>query len=484
MSMAALYTRIARWKKQTGHGGCKEGTVHSGAQDSCVWMQGPKVPKVEIDYLKLRELCSRHLPAKAEHQTLPSTGISREKHDQFMAEYSKIFKRRRCRSVENTTKPPIHTCYSRCSHHGDISSYMIAIHGREKGEQDEIDLSTRLQAMADIVRKLPIQRTNTEVKRLCQHLLHFSELFPASQLPLSTILPGLASRVYVEALPQRGYSLPVHSGVYIILQGSVEKLSQDPTTMELSSLILRAGTSFGSLEGGNADRTIKNNYPMYYNDQTCTLLRIAQVDYQRVLQKCTSEITSVNERLLRSCPLLHGVSPSTLSKLAQNVTWETASKRNTVILSEGERISRVGIIQEGRCTAQARVPDTLMSVEVIVGEVVPGDCIGEVFLRGRETQPFSIITGTPHTRIGWIETRAIKVSEVEKQILPSKDFSLPLLTKEVLRNMYADKLLEKQWRKIQRDIVKEVLTERGIRRGTSKWLHSESHPRLSRHQSQ
>lgn len=45
---------------------------------------------------------------------------------------------------------------------------------------------------------------------------------------------------------------------------------------------------------------------------------------------------------------------------------------------------------------------------MIVGEVVPGDCIGEVFLRGRETQPFSIITSTPHTRIGWIETRAIK----------------------------------------------------------------------------
>lgn len=51
-----------------------------------------------------------------------------------------------------------------------------------------------------------------------------------------------------------------------------------------TSLQLRAGTSFGSLEGGNADHTIKNNYPMYYNNQTCTLLRIAQVDYQRVLQ--------------------------------------------------------------------------------------------------------------------------------------------------------------------------------------------------------
>ncbi len=38
---------------------------------------------------------------------------------------------------------------------------------------------------------------------------------------------------------------------------------------------------------------------------------------------------------------------------------------------------------------------------------------------------------------------------------------------------------------VQRDIVKEVLTERGIRRGTSKWLHSAvSRPSLVRHQSQ
>lgn len=40
---------------------------------------------------------------------------------------------------------------------------MIAIHGREKGEQDEIDLSTRLQAMADIVRKLWAWRLDLHV---------------------------------------------------------------------------------------------------------------------------------------------------------------------------------------------------------------------------------------------------------------------------------------------------------------------------------
>lgn len=46
--------------------------------------------------------------------------------------------------------------------------------------------------------------------------------------------------------------------------------------------------------------------------------------------------------------------------------------------------------------------------QVIVGEIGPGDCIGEVFLRGVETQPYSIITCTPHTRIGWIDSITIK----------------------------------------------------------------------------
>ncbi len=34
------------------------------------------------------------------------------------------------------------------------------------------------------------------------------------------------------------HAVPDHSGLYIILQGSVEKLSQDLSTMQLSSLIV------------------------------------------------------------------------------------------------------------------------------------------------------------------------------------------------------------------------------------------------------
>ena len=53
---------------------------------------------------------------------------------------------------------------------------------------------------------------------------------------------------------------------------------------------------------------------------------------------------------------------------------------------------------------------------MIVGEIVPGDCVGEVFLRGRETQPFSIITSTPHTKFGWIESQAIKGTTTDVEL--------------------------------------------------------------------
>ena len=46
---------------------------------------------------------------------------------------------------------------------------------------------------------------------------------------------------------------------------------------------LYPGDTFGSLEGGQ-DVMFKNTYPMYMSSETCTLLRITKVDYNRVLQ--------------------------------------------------------------------------------------------------------------------------------------------------------------------------------------------------------
>ncbi len=40
------------------------------------------------------------------------------------------------------------------SHDRDVSAYMIAIHGRDKKDQDELDLTTRLQAIINIVKKM------------------------------------------------------------------------------------------------------------------------------------------------------------------------------------------------------------------------------------------------------------------------------------------------------------------------------------------
>ena len=107
------------------------------------------------------------------------------------------------------------------------------------------------------------------------------------------------------------------------------------------------------------------------------------------------------------------------------------------------------------------------------------------------------------------------MSEIEKHILPNKEFSLPSVTKvdctHIPNNHHCDHVLfnacaghspqhvrrqasedtvgQNQSKDsllyyitdyitycslhcVQRDIVKEVLIERGITRGTSKWVHS------------
>ena len=47
-------------------------------------------------------------------------------------------------------------------------------------------------------------------------------------------------------------------------------------------------------------------------------------------------------------------------------------------------------------------------MQVTVGELGPGDCIGEVLLRGTDVQPYTIISATVQTRIGWIDSWSIR----------------------------------------------------------------------------
>ena len=54
---------------------------------------------------------------------------------------------------------------------------------------------------------------------------------------------------------------------------------------------LKPGESFGSLEGSGEDHVIRCSYPMYYSNEPCTLLRITQVDYHRVVQVRNSSVS-------------------------------------------------------------------------------------------------------------------------------------------------------------------------------------------------
>jgi len=117
-------------------------------------------------------------------------------------------------------------------------------------------------------------------------------------------------------------------------------------------------------------------------------------------------VSSEKQQLVKSCPLLHAVGPSVLSTLVEAIQWETLPERTT-LLEEGHTIERVGFIQEGKCSAYAKVPNTPRPVQVCIGELGPGSCIGELFLRGKETQPYTTVS-TTRVRIGWVTGTVIR----------------------------------------------------------------------------
>jgi hypothetical protein len=148
-------------------------------------------------------------------------------------------------------------------------------------QKSTVETNTRLKAMLNILRKLPLQRDVGEVKQLSTHLSHFPSLLPPSDKDRPSVLVGVAARCLLETIPKKGFSLPDRGGVYLILQGSVQRKTKDEATQEIISTQLHEGDSFGAME---KNFITKPSYPMYVTSSRCALMRITVFDYQRVLQ--------------------------------------------------------------------------------------------------------------------------------------------------------------------------------------------------------
>ena len=46
-------------------------------------------------------------------------------------------------------------------------------------------------------------------------------------------------------------------------------------------------------------------------------------------------------------------------------------------------------------------------LQVCIGELGPGSCIGELFFRGEETQPYTTVS-TTRVRVGWVTGTVIR----------------------------------------------------------------------------
>ena len=100
------------------------------------------------------------------------------------------------------------------------------------------------------------------MKQLSNHLSHFPSLLPPSEGNTNDVIVGMAARCLLETIPRKGFScehqirfiigahesmslliyyavclliVPDKGGVYLILQGSVEKTAKDESTQQLTS---------------------------------------------------------------------------------------------------------------------------------------------------------------------------------------------------------------------------------------------------------
>lgn len=379
--------------------------------------------RLEINYDRLKQLCARFTPN------------NRIDHQDFMREYPMIFYSIKKSNTTSMTRTRPHTCFEfregadpsgRPLH--NVGTFLMAIRGsRNEKEKKIIQLGARLRTMTEIIQKLPIQRTREDTKHLAQHLAHFSHLFPLGNVITSTektdIFTELAKRAVLESVPSHGFSLPERGGLYLLLQGCVEKITKNPTTKDISSTFLWPGDSFGGIENENqVSQPLKSTYPMFTTAEACILLRIYTFDYHRVVHNVRRATNEEKKHLINSCSLLYAVSPAILQKIIEPLRWEMVPA-NTIIIREGEAIGKVFFIQEGNCTATVNVPGTPRELHIIVGALGPGDCIGEVLIHsGRERQPFTITTTAP-TKLGWVSSSTIKC----KQILWVAGFELTII---------------------------------------------------------
>ncbi|CAI8032876.1 hypothetical protein GBAR_LOCUS18554 [Geodia barretti] len=404
---------------RAGHGTCREGVVPSGLRkarhggtkvttifvftfDQLAAETRREQQRVEIDYDKLRELCLQvgdERDGGGEH-TGPAN--REQRHRQFMSNYRLLLRETPADGGRTAAKapPPDRQCDTSCSsssisvdcsHQVDVE----AIHGRRATsvQKSTVETNTRLKAMLNILRKLPLQRDVGEVKQLSNHLSRFPSLLPPSDKDRPSVLVGVAARCLLETIPKKGFSLPDKGGVYLILQGSVQRKTKDEATQEIISTQLHEGDSFGAMEENFITNQGKN---------------------------CEAAERRERLSLISSCPALSGVSSSVTGAMASDIT--------------------------GR---------QFLLTPVMIGRLGPGLCVGEALLRGSERQPYKVQTGS-RVRIGWVPSTTVTMNEVGKLIPADKDLSIPVPTKDTVRHQYAKELMALHWRQIKSDILSEA----------------------------
>ena len=107
-------------------------------------------------------------------------------------------------------------------------------------------------------------------------------------------------------------------------------------------------------------------------------------------------------QFLSSLPLLEGVSKASLAALSRDSRWKRVPK-GTFLFFQTDPANAVYLVRKGTIAIRLENPD---GRELVINEMIPGDCFGEL----------SILTGQPRS------TSAEAITDSEVLLIPSTTF--------------------------------------------------------------
>ncbi|CAF0858697.1 unnamed protein product [Rotaria sordida] len=338
-----------------------------------------------------------------------------------------------------------------------------------------------IQILRRLLRKLHIQRTNTEHEQIFQIMTQFPQFLALDQR--SNLLRQAIEIAHLEICEDKRQPVIPSNGFFLILKGGVTSppiTSQfPPLASQIPMGTLTVGQCFGSLKP-SPEGQLKS--PWYITmEENCEFLKIDKDEFATI--KTKFEQTEYQEKylLIRSCGEYKMWTKQPTDELVRLIEW-IDYPQNTILASEGFRCPFIAYMKTGECHILRKV-DVVKTAhngtkrrqlrQVVMGKVTAPDSFGEISVLLQEAMTCTIVTAT-QCRLGIVRpAKTLELPEVaRKLLLHTAQRTFADLSQDDIRREYINQETRKEWTDFKKDILNDVIFKKNIRSGHGKWQHS------------